>query len=787
MCSARVPGSLRVAYRVSREQKREPISSSKVIAAACLMAASPVAMAAAQEAPAPASTPLPTLQVETKSSKPKTAAKPKKKSSTSAAQAPTPTSAPQQPTAQPAGADGANPYANPNAPYMVERSGSAKLTEPLVNQPRTITAVPKEVIADKGATSIRELARQTPGVTIGFAEGGNAFGDAIAIRGFSARNDIFVDGVRDPGNVSREAFAIEQVEIYKGPSGVISGRGTPGGAVNIITKQPVLGDSFYETETKVGTDETFRQTVDINQTITRDFAVRANLLYNTNEVAGRDFAEDERWGGQFSAKGRVSDDVTVTLDYYRLRSDGVPDWGVPVSITDKVPYTELGLDRSTWYGNASRDFIKNESDVGTATIVAKLTPDIKLTNVTRVGTNGASYVASAARPAAGQPSPPLNLVNVTTPQRLQSVDSFSNHTDAEFKFNTGSFKHTVVAGVEYSRDAISRSSYSVGSTAAQDIFNPNPYRTDGQITGTSLVYDATIEDVGVYLNDTVELSKQWIINGGVRLDAFRRDQVGATSANTALREDTLTNYYAGIVYKPVDIASIYASYATAETPIGSDLDSTGITYNGLSAATLPLEPEKTTGIEVGTKWELFDRRMLATAALFQTTKDDARTNGSTVASGNAGKYRVQGVELSVAGNITSRWSMFGGIVLMDTEVLESDNPAEIGRRMANIPLTQFALLSAYQLTDQLRVGGQAIYSSEFYSGFYATNDNGYHTVPFWRFDAFAEYKIDNHWSVELQGVNLTDELYYDAIYQASNSFAFVAPGRSGYLSVKWKY
>ncbi|MBA2126678.1 TonB-dependent siderophore receptor [Hyphomicrobium methylovorum] len=788
------PNSLRSQIARPHVVRSELRLTTSAIAAACVAATFSASAFAqeAQEQQDPAAN-LPEVSVISQSATAKTKKKKKVAKTSPAVANPQPVYQPApEPTNNLTTDASANPYANPDAPYMVERSGSTKFTQPLVDTPRTITAVPKEVLQDKQVTTIRELARQTPGVTIGFAEGGNAFGDAIAIRGFNARNDIFVDGVRDPGNTAREAFAIEQVEIYKGPSGSVGGRGTPGGAINIITKKPNLSGSFYESETTVGTDKTVRQTFDINQVVTPDFGFRANVLYNTNEVAGRDFVEDERWGGLFSVTAKPTKDVQVTLDYYRLRTDGLPDWGVPVSRTAKVPFTELGLDRSTWYGNLSRDFTRNESDVGTSTIVAKLADNIKLTNITRFGTNTSAYVASAPRPGAGQPTA-SDMINITNPNRYQSTTSVSNHTDVEWKFNTGFLQHTVVAGLEYSQDTIARASYAL-TTTTQNIYNPNPFRTGFTVGPRSKTYDATIEDFGAYIEDTVKIGDQWIVNGGIRVDDFSRDQVGGPTqpANTAYRQDTLVNWHTGIVYKPIPIASIYAAYATAESPIGGDLDSTGVTYNGLSAATLPLKPEETTGIEVGTKWELFDRRLLATAALFQTTKDKARTNASTMVDGvavdgNAGKYRVQGIELSVAGNITDRWSVYGGIVLMDTEVLRSNDPSEVGRRLANIPLTQFALLSSYQLTDKLRVGGQAIYNGDIVSGFFAANQFGYHTNPYWRFDAFADLKITDNLSLEINGVNLTDELYYDALYQAENSFAYVAPGRSGYLTVKWKY
>src|SRR6478735_9886134 len=133
--------------------------------------------------------------------------------------------------------DDANPNADARAPYKVDKSADGRFTEPLRDTPKSITVIPKEVIEDQGATSFRELARTTPGVTLGTGEGGNAFGDRIFIRGFEARNDVYIDGQRDPGVSSREIFAVEQVEIVKGPSSAYLGRGTTGGSVGLESKK----------------------------------------------------------------------------------------------------------------------------------------------------------------------------------------------------------------------------------------------------------------------------------------------------------------------------------------------------------------------------------------------------------------------------------------------------------------------------------------------------------------------------------------------------------------------
>jgi catecholate siderophore receptor len=797
MSSVRIPGSLRrpISKPASPGPTKKDASVTTLVTAACLAAASPATIALAQ------TTPLPPLSVEAKQQKKKAAPAPAKKSGGAVA-APAPAPAPALPPEQ----KGSNPYANPEAPYKVEKSASGKLTEPLVNTPRTVTVTPKEVIEDQGARDLRDLARSTPGLTIGSAEGGNSYG-AFAIRGFKASNDIFVDSIRNPGNVIPDVFSVQQIEIYKGPSGGIAGRSTIGGAVNIISKQPDFRSSFYEVTTTLGTDHMFRTTLDANQKVTPDFAFRANLMYDHHGIAGRDITESERWGGLLSATARLSESVTVTLDYYRYRNNAIPDRGVPARDVDNVPVTELGISRKTWVGMLGLDFFKEEADIVTGVVVAKLAQGVTLTNRSRAGKSRLDYVATSME---GYP-------DVHHPNRDQAAGIYANQTEVNFRFNTGPFHHNFVAGVEVTRETIDRFGYNVtnrfdAQTPSQPGFPPrlfpihlyNPAFTD-VILGKGKVYDATIDTIGTYLTDTVHLSKQWIVNAGIRFDDFGRDQVGgpginppgSTAANTAIATNTasvqadLLSWNVGLVYKPIPIASFYVAYATSQSPIGSELDSTGAQYNGISATLVSVPPQQARAVEVGTKWEVFDKRLLATAALFQTDVDHARTNDNVTPTNAtnafAGAYRVRGIEVTAVGNITKAWSVFGGLVLLDTEVLKSSTPQDMGRRLANIPLTQFSLLSRYQLTDQLAVAGSATHGGEIYGGHLAANAFNNHTVDWWRFDAFAEYKLTKNIELKVSGLNLTNELYYDALYQAQDTFAFVAPGRAGYVTVKVKY
>src|SRR3569623_178694 len=158
--------------------------------------------------------------------------------------------------------EGGNPDADSQAPYKVDKSAEGRFTEPLRDTPKSVTVIPKEVIQDQGATSFRELARTTPGVTLGTGEGGNAFGDRIFIRGFEARNDVYIDGQRDPGVSSREIFSVEQVELVKGPSSAFMGRGTTGGSVGLQSKKAQPGNDFAVGALTGGPSDLARATLD---------------------------------------------------------------------------------------------------------------------------------------------------------------------------------------------------------------------------------------------------------------------------------------------------------------------------------------------------------------------------------------------------------------------------------------------------------------------------------------------------------------------------------------------
>ena len=223
-----------------------------------------------------------------------------------------------------------DPYADAAAPYKVDHlQASGKFPEPLLNTPKTVTVLSKEVLADENATSLKQAVLNTAGVTLGTGEGGNAFGDRFFVRGFDTRNDVFIDGVRDSGVSVRENFFTEQIEILRGPGSSFAGRGTTGGAINIVTKQATTEKSFYNMDTTFATDGTKRVTLDVNQVISPTLAIRAGGLFQDAGVAGRNYTTDDRGGGFVALKWTPVDAVKVTADYVHTDIHGLPDFGVP--------------------------------------------------------------------------------------------------------------------------------------------------------------------------------------------------------------------------------------------------------------------------------------------------------------------------------------------------------------------------------------------------------------------------------------------------------------------------
>ena len=719
--------------------------------------------------------------------------------------------------------EAANPNADPDAPYKVVKSQNDKFTEELRDTPKTIIAIPKEVIEDMGANSFREVVRSTPGVTLGTGEGGNAFGDRIFIRGFEARNDVYIDGLRDPGVTSREIFAVEQIEIIKGPSGSFGGRGTTGGLVSLESKRPQVTDTYTHAEVGVGTENYYRGAADVNIALNDRMAVRVNGMYQNADTPGRDHVTSERFGGAISASWQATDTLSVTADYYLYRMQGVPDFGHPFDIVTQQPYKVNG---DNFYGVVGRDFIENGADVGTIRLDFDPIDDLSFRSVTRIGETYNRYLVgtpgavcrvartiTGACPTGGTSAPPTGVgvpvaedqyTTTAGGQRRFGTNRYLAHvTDATARFDTGGVKHTLVLGGEYSKETVSTlpllidafvedasgNVISTPTTYVRNLLNPNA------VLGYTIpVYGSTangptkvsVESLSAYVIDTIKFTPQLWATLGARLDGYAlRYQSNGLPTATILRNNVqFANYQASLTYKPSDVMTLYASFATSSNPSGEQLDGNGIAYDGISAQTQNLEPERNQAWEGGIKWETPDGNLLITAAAFQITKDNARENIGGNVYELVGKLRSRGAELGVNGTLFDVLQLFGGYTYTDAKIVESVAVANVGRAFANIPKHSANLLATVKIGDRIEVGGQAHYQSKIYGGTLAAGTA--HVPGYVRLDAVARWKPLDWLEARINVNNLTDKRYYDAIYRSGSPFAYVAPGRSAFFTLAVK-
>lgn len=744
-------------------------------------------------------------------------------------------------------------YADPAAPYKGDRlQASGKFPEPILNTPKSVTVLTKDVLEDKNATSLKSAILSTAGVTLGTGEGGNAFGDRFFIRGFDARNDIFIDGVRDAGVSVRENFFTEQVEILRGPGSTFAGRGTTGGAINIVTKQATTENSFYNMDTSFGTDRTKRVTLDVNQVISPTLAIRAGGLFQDAGVAGRSYVTDNRDGAFVAGTWKPVDAVKITGNYIHTELTGIPDFGVPyyrpsTATTAGGPFPDFGVNRNNFYGFVNRDFFRTGQDIGTINAEVQVTPDLVISNKIRESRSTQNYIGTLPESptlAAGAPFTAYTLT--ANPQsRFQVTDVFANQTEATYKSVDGlGVKHTTTAGVEYDNERSSIDSYTglaseittgtssftgSGSLSGVSVFNPQytniPFTGSPSLSGRPT--KISIDTVSGYLMDSANYNDFVILNGGVRYDDYNIKTSGYGTVNGVAnvfgqqqqQDYGMPNFNLGLTLKPLPNGSVYAAYATSSNPVGAEFDGSSIQYGGLSPvlngnSNQIFGPEKNKAIEVGTKWELFDRHLLVTAALFQTEKENAResmnvtaatataacpypagTTGTVSCISAGAAYRIRGIDLGVGGKITDKWSVFGGLVLMQSEVTKSNIPpanttlytTNVGLPLANVAHQSFSMLTKYQLTDMWELGGQAVYRSKVYGGTFLAANQGTSLPSYWRFDAFAEAKIDKHWTMKLFVNNIFDKRYYDALYQSAAPFVLEAPGRAAYLVVSARY
>ncbi len=654
---------------------------------------------------------------------------------------------------------------------------STKYTEPLRDVPQTVAVIPKAVIEEQGATTLRDVLRNVPGLTIAAGEGGAPAGDNLTLRGFSARNDVFIDGVRDLSPQARDPFNLEQVEVVKGPASAYNGRGSTGGTINLVSKAPLI-TPFYGFTLNLGSDETRRVTADVNVPLERlglgkRTAFRFNFLAHESGVAGRDVVENQRWGAAPSLAFGLGTPTRLTLSYFKLKQDNISDYGIPW-----VPVTNNALrefrdkpapvPRDTFYGLKDRDYEKLNSDLATIRFDRDVGDTFTLRNQFRYGRSTRDSIATPPR-FAGDNS---TAINREFRSWLTEDEIWDNQTDLRASFSTGSITHSLVSGVALTREHNERKTRTAPNMLTT-LLNPNPDDVfPGTITLGPIVGDVTGNSLAAFAFDTVRLGKKFEVNGGLRWDYFDVEGISITGLEVA-RIDRMLSWRAGAVYKPRTNGSIYVAYGTSLNP---SLE--GLSYQTANTA---IEPEKTYTFEVGSKWDLLRDRLAVSLAGFRVEKTNARTPGLLPDDPPQvldGRQRVYGTELGITGTITRDWTIFAAYTYLDSEILESNTLTELGKELLNTPKNSVSLWSSYQLPRKLNVGGGA----RFVDDRYGNNINTRRVKSYWLIDAMASYPLNDHIDLRLNLYNLNNEYYFDRL-----GGGHLVPGASRSANVSFNF
>lgn len=676
--------------------------------------------------------------------------------------------------------------------FKVDAMSSPKFTQPLLDTPQTIVAVPKEVFTQQGAMTLSDVLRNTPGITFAAGEGGNvASGDSFFMRGFDASNNIFVDGVRNPGAITRDVFNLEQVEIAKGPAGADNGRGGSSGYVNLATKMPNLAEA-YGGSFSYGSADVKRLTADFNQPVPlgdkgdwlHGSAVRFNGLWQAGGVPGREVIENNSWAVAPSFALGLGTPTRVIVRGSYTEQDSLPDSGLPVAaLPGSLPTTPPTgpVDQSNYYGIANQDFEAVTSGSVNLLVEHDVNDAVTVRNQTVFTSTERDALLTYFQNSTATMYDPTN--GIVTPRRIHNQtanDILSNQLNATATFDTGFIGHSLSGGLEASRETQSVPTWTAVNGPGTSIYAPDSYRpvTAAQIpfqAANTPYADGQIDTAAAYVFDTLKLNRFFMLNGSLRWEYYQTEYAtlaGSTNAaaTTPTRLETdgdLLSWKGGVVFKPLPHGSVYVSVANSLQPPGTGFTLSAATNNVNNGALF--EPVENRNYEVGTKWDFFQSKLSTSLAVYRSENlNNLVQDTTTLEYVQAQENIVEGVEFGVSGRLTDSWFVFGGFGYADSEFVApagTSGAANTGAALRFTPRWSGNLWTSYKLPFGLIVGGGLQYSDAVLRSTAgtppaATATSLPGTQSYWLFNAMLGYDFSKHFSLRLNVNNLFDEDYY---------------------------
>jgi len=648
--------------------------------------------------------------------------------------------------------------------------------------PQSITVVTERMMDDRNLDTVKDALKQTAGITFQAAEGGE---EDIRLRGFalSTTGDIFVDGIRDPAFYDRDTFNLDRVELLRGSASMLFGRGSTGGAVNMVNKVPRLMDE-NQIDMTVGSHNHRRVVGDFNQQTGESSALRVSAMKTTADNNGAGSSIDKQ-GLAGSYRWGIGERDEFTASLYRLENNnginyGMP-WIKPTSTSPASATTLLPVSPTSYYGAAS-DYNNGTATYATLAHTHRLDGETELTTRVRRGAYTRDQRASTIRLTAGEDLSnfgPDTVLTRGTQNKIQDLDSVYLQSDLSAKFNALGMRHELLSGIDVARE---QKTVYAARTAAQglggvDLIKPNTsvstpddgawvnessraLRVNNQYTSTAW---------GVYAQDLVQMAPHWKLLGGLRYDNLNGnyDTFAAPAANVS--NGTLSNYKMnvsewskrlGALFQPNERESYHFSAATS-------FNTSGDAYS-LGASNADVPPEQSINLELGAKMDSADKNFTTRYALFRSTKLHERNTDPLVdVAVLSGKRHATGLELDFTGRITPHWEAYGSFMwIPDARIDEayksptgSDNE-RTGARPSLTPRISATLWNTYQINGQWRVGAGLNHR-----GAQTPNRNpGWEAPAFTTADVMAEYRVDEQLTFKGNVSNLTNKLYADQLY-----------------------
>lgn len=649
--------------------------------------------------------------------------------------------------------------------------------------PQSLTVVNDKLIHDQGKDSFKSALENVIGITFEAGEGGRV-GDNIRLRGFSAAGDIYLDGMRDIAQYNRDLFNIDRVEVLRGSASMLFGRGSTGGIVSQVSKQPRL-ITEQEVNATVGTDGYTRLQGDFNFKLDDDAALRINAMATDGDGRGDNAgASTHRRGLALDYRFGIGTANEFAVSYYHLHYNDKPDWGFQWLEGKPAPSPT----NNYWYGLDS-DFQKDKADILTLSHTHRWGDGSTLKTTARDGYYSRAMWATQSSFAAGTTGLNINP-NTVVNRRTNAKSGEEHHTflQTDYLTTTQWFgrKNSLLVGAEYALEKAHRSTYPslIRTKPATTAGNPGSAGISGDLT-QQLATEFQARTLGIYLQDTIDITPHWKLVGGLRLDNFKGDyeRTGNTAPNNTplSRSDTLLSKRLGVMFQPNEEVSYYASYGTSFNTSG-DL----YQFDPTSANTAP---ESSRNMEIGAKWELYGGDLSFRTALARTEKFNERNTDIDTANNSyllSGKRHTDALEFEIAGRITPQWDVFAGLGFMkaviDQAGLNAAGQAEVGKNPGLSPTRQATLFSTYRIGDKWRVGGCFTAVSQNKPANSVTTLN--RAPGYVKADALLEYRVNEGNSLKLNIDNLFDKVYFNTLYRG-----FAAPGdaRSVRLTLTSKF